>query len=99
MLTIVYVKSPAGTLTTIFSPFFLPRRARPTGLSLLIRPSVGLASVDPTIVNDSLPSSLSTATVEPIWTWSVEWFSSMIVAFLISAWSVWIRPSTNACSV
>ena len=28
----------------------------------------------------------------------MEWFSSMIVAFLISAWSVWIRPSTNACS-
>ena len=50
-----------------------------------IRPSAGLASAEPTIVNDSLPSSLSTATVEPIWTWSVEWFSSMIVAFLISA--------------
>ena len=38
------------------------------------------------------------STVEPIWTWSVEWFSSMIVAFLMSASSVWIRPSTNACS-
>ena len=37
-------------------------------------------------------------TVEPIWTWSVEWFSSMIVAFLMSASSAWIRPSTNACS-
>ena len=28
------MKSPAGTLTTTFSPFFLPSRARPTGLSL-----------------------------------------------------------------
>ena len=61
-------------------------------------PRPGLASVEPTIVNVSLPSPLSTLTVEPIWTWSVEWFSSMIVAFLISASSVWIRPSTNACS-
>ncbi len=46
----------------------------------------------------SAPSVLSTDTVEPIWTCSVEWFSSMIVAFLISASSVWILPSTNACS-
>ena len=36
------MKSPAGTFTRTFSPFFLPRSARPTGLSLLIRPSVGL---------------------------------------------------------
>ena len=86
------MKSPAGTLTTTFSPFFFPSRARPTGLSFEIRPSAGLASAEPTIVNASLPSGLSTATVEPIWTWSVEWFSSMIVAFLISASSVWIRP-------
>jgi len=50
------------------------------------------------MVNVSLPSGLSTATVEPIWTWSVEWFSSMIVAFLMIASRVWIRPSTNACS-
>ena len=84
--------------TTTFSPFFLPSRARPTGLSFEIRPSAGLASAEPTIVKRSLPSPLSTVTVEPIWTWSVEWFSSMIVAFLISASSVWIRPSTNACS-
>ena len=34
------------------------------------------------MVNVSLPSSLSTLTVEPIWTWSVEWFSSMIVGVL-----------------
>ena len=34
-------------MTVTFSPFFLPSSARPTGLSLLIRPSVGLASVEP----------------------------------------------------
>ena len=62
------MKSPAGTFTRTFSPFFLPSSARPTGLSLLIRPSVGRASVEPTIVNDSSPSPLSTVTVEPIWT-------------------------------
>ena len=92
------MKSPAGTFTTTFSPFFLPSRARPTGLSFEIRPSDGLASAEPTIVNASVPSGLSTLTVEPIWTWSVEWCSSMMIAFLISASSVWIRPSTNACS-
>ena len=97
-VTIVYVKSPAGTRTTTLSPFLRPSSARPTGDSLEIRPSRGLASVEPTIVNVSLPSSLSTVTVEPIWTCSVECFSSMIVAFLISASRVWIRPSTNACS-
>ena len=43
-----------------FSPFFLPSRARPTGLSFEIRPSAGLASAEPTIVNVSLPSPLST---------------------------------------
>ena len=50
------MKSPAGTRTTTFSPFFLPSRARPTGLSFEIRPSAGLASVEPTIVNVSSPS-------------------------------------------
>ena len=39
-----------------FSPFFLPSSARPTGLSFEIRPSAGLASVEPTIVKVSLPS-------------------------------------------
>ena len=33
----------------------------------------------------SLPSSPSIVTVEPIWTWVVEWFSSMMTAFLMSA--------------
>ena len=49
----VYVKSPAGTWTTILSPLRWPRSARPTGDSLEIRPSVGLASVEPTIVKVS----------------------------------------------
>ena len=64
--------SPAGTETVTFSPFFLPSRARPTGLSLLIRPSVGLASVEPTMVKLCEPSGPSTLTVEPIWTWSLR---------------------------
>ena len=38
----------------------MPSSARPTGDSFEIRPSRGLASVEPTIVNVSLPSSLST---------------------------------------
>jgi hypothetical protein len=86
------VKSPAGTFTTTFSPFLRPRSDRPTGLSFEILPSAGFASAEPTIVNVSLPSSLSTLTVEPIWTWSGEWFSSIRVALFISASSVWIRP-------
>ena len=96
--TIVYAKSPAGTFTTTFSPFLRPSRARPTGDSLEIRPAAGFASAEPTIMNVSGPSSPSTLTVEPIWTWSVEVCSSMSVAFLIMPSSVWMRPSTNACS-
>jgi len=46
----------------------------------------------------SLPSGDSMTTVEPMTTWSVEWFSSMMMAFLIRAWSDWMRPSTKACS-
>jgi len=80
-LVIVYAKSPAGTLTMTRSPFFLPRRTRPTGDSFEILPSRGAASAEPTIVNVSVPSPLSRTTVDPIWTCSVEWCSSMIVAF------------------
>ena len=35
------MKSPAGTLTTTFSPFLWPSSARPTGLSFEILPSAG----------------------------------------------------------
>ena len=90
--------SPAGTWTVTFSPFFLPSNARPTGLSLLIRPSVGLASVEPTMVKLCEPSGPVTLTVEPIWTWSLLVFSSIRVAFLMSDSTIWMRPSTNACS-
>ncbi len=50
MPRILYTWSPAGTDTVILSPFFLPRRARPTGDSLEIRPDAGAASADPTMV-------------------------------------------------
>ena len=63
-----------------------------------MRPSAGLASAEPTIMNVSAPSSPLTLTVEPIWTWSVEVCSSIRVAFLIIDSSDWMRPSTNACS-
>src|SRR3954468_17231558 len=43
----------------------------------------GLAGVDPTFVRAASPSVVSAVNGEPNWTWSVEWFSSMIVAFLI----------------
>ena len=46
----------------------------------------------------SLPPVALELTVEPIWTWVCEWFSSMMTAFLMSADSAWMRPSTKACS-
>lgn len=50
MALIVYRIVPAGTWTVTVSPFRFPRRARPTGDSLLMRSFEGSASADPTIV-------------------------------------------------
>ncbi len=47
---IVYRMVPAGALTVTVSPRRLPRSARPTGDSLLIRSRRGSASGDPTMV-------------------------------------------------
>ena len=63
-------------------------------------PAVGRAAPPPSrrwCTSPCRPSP-SSSTVEPIWTWSVEVFSSMRTAFLIIASRDWIRPSTNACS-
>jgi hypothetical protein len=58
---------------------------------------VGLASVEPTIVNDWAPSGPSTFTVEPIWTWSFVWCSSISVAFMIVG-STEARPKEGRIS-
>src|SRR5206468_68036 len=46
----VYSMAPDGTFTEAVSPTCLPISALPTGLSLEIRPSVGRASGEPTMV-------------------------------------------------
>ena len=49
ILTIWYSSAPRGAGMVTFSPFLLPSRALPTGLSLERRPFLGSASADPTI--------------------------------------------------
>src|SRR5881397_753355 len=53
---------PAGTDSFTVSPALWPRSARPTGDSLLILPSPGDASADPTMVYFSFCPSASTVT-------------------------------------
>src|SRR5687767_9116890 len=55
--TSVYSIGPAGAWTVTVSPFLRPISAAPTGDSLLIRPSRGAASAEPTMVNVSSPSA------------------------------------------
>ena len=49
MLTIVYSTAPPGVVTSTLSPLLWPINACPTGDSLEIFPSSGLASVEPTM--------------------------------------------------
>ena len=49
MLTILSLSTPAGTLTSIVSPFLRPISARPTGDSFERRPADGSASAEPTM--------------------------------------------------
>src|SRR5229473_6469097 len=60
------VRVPAGTLTVIRSPFFLPTSARPTGESTEIRPAEGSLSTAPTRWYVSAwPSESTTSMVDP----------------------------------
>ncbi len=92
-------RSPAGPTTVTLSPFFLPSSARPTGDSLEMRPSAATPRPSPRWCRSRLPVARPRAPPSSrSGRGSVEWFSSMMTAFLISAESDWIRPSTNACS-
>ncbi len=75
MPTSVYSIGPAGAWTVTVSPFLRPISAAPTGDSLLIRPSRGAASAEPTMVKVSSPSPLLMTTFEPIPTLSPFAFS------------------------
>ncbi len=93
----VYSIGPDGAWTTTLSPFLRPIRATPTGDSLLIRPSRGAASADPTMVKVSSPSCPLMTTFEPIPTLSPFAFS-MTAALRSCSSSVAMRPSRNDCS-
>src|SRR5687767_11217094 len=66
ILTSVYVTDPAGAWTTTLSPLRRPISAAPTGDSLLMRPSRGAASAEPTMVSVSSPSSPLITTFDPM---------------------------------
>ena len=77
---------PAGVLIIATSPTFLPIKPAPTGLTLLIKPWSGLASVSPTIVYSKLAFVLMlvTLTLQPTPTLLVLIFlGSIITAVLI----------------
>src|SRR5690606_7249229 len=78
--TILYWMMPAGTLTSTTEPFFLPRIALPTGLSLEILFSEGSDSAVPTIVySTASPNSTSSSvTIDPMLTTSVPMSSLLI---------------------
>ena len=97
MRTSVYSIGPAGACTVNLSPFFRPMSAEPTGDSLLMRPSRGAASAEPTIVKVSSPSPPLMTTFEPMPTLSPFVFS-MTSALRSWSSSVAIRPSRNDCS-
>ncbi len=66
MRTSVYSIGPAGAWTVKRSPFLRPISAEPTGDSLLMRPSRGAASAEPTMVKVSSPSPPLMTTFEPM---------------------------------
>src|SRR5260370_690611 len=89
---------PPGVTTETSSPTCLPRRALPAGDSSEIRPLLGAASAEPTIVNASSPYSSWTFTVEPTSTTPLTCLPSVMLAFRTSFSSRRIRPSTKPCS-
>ena len=89
---------PEGSRTSAFSPTALPSRAWPTGLSSLILPLMGSASVRPTMSYSSASSSpvILMETWVPTETLStLSSLSSMITAFLTICSSSVMRFSTR----
>src|SRR5207245_11718359 len=96
--TISILVEPAGVSTETSSPTRLPSSALPTGDSSEIRPLLGSASADPTMVKASSPYSSCTLTVEPTSTTPLTCLPSMMLALRTSFSSSRMRPSTKPCS-
>src|SRR5256714_7691212 len=89
---------PPGVITETSSPTCFPRSALPTGDSSEMRPLLGSASADPTMVKASSPYSSCTLTVDPTSTMPLTCLPSMMLAFRTSFSRRRTRPSTKPCS-
>src|SRR2546429_3049467 len=89
---------PPGVTTETSSPTCLPSSALPTGDSSEMRPLLGSASAEPTMVKASSPYSSCTFTVDPTSTMPLTCLPSMMLAFRTSFSRRRTRPSTKPCS-